>query len=650
MLKKYLFIVIVGILAASFVNAYTVVSNDTLYKIGLKFGIPHQTLCKINNLPNCNLIYPGQDIKTNELKLGGTLPIAGNTYYLAGSGITASVTSITLTSLTIPQTGYELQDSDFSSTFYITIEPGSTKRQEIVSCATVTQNANDTATLSGCSRGLIPFTPYTASTTYAFSHAGGTQVIFSDAPQLFNEYPAKSNAETITGVWTYDVFPKMLTTTSSPTTNDQFATKYYADSLTYAGAPDANTTVKGIVEEATNAEFIAGTGTGGTGARLFVSPGSIAAYKGTHWQATIENGDNTIAYGDVVYASSTTGRVYKVLATSPTNINKINGIAYEGSAIGENIHVLLPGSEIYDSNSWSIGDVVYVGDDGKPTSTAGTYKRVIGQVITDDAWVFNPTAVLETDVPTANAVPIADASSTLDSWITQILFGDGSDGNVTISVSTTLTRDMYYNNLAINDGQKITTAGWKIYVKESLTGGTTSTAIIERNATTTTGLTGGSTGGTVSGRGDVGPGFPTVLSWGGKGQDATGAGAQVAGSCSTTTPPYNVIQLLGLIDYTSSSSRAPILANGGGSGGGNSAASGASGGGLVLVASKDIVGKIQLEAKGANGASSAGGGGGGFVSLIYLTNNSATVTTDVSGGTGGTGTSQSGQTRIYSLR
>src|SRR3990167_5604437 len=114
-------------------------------------------------------------------ELGGiTNPVAGTTYTLAGSGISGSATSIILTSLTIPQTGYELLDADFSDTFYITIEPGSRTRQEIVSCTTVVQNAAGTATLSGCSRGLSPITPFTASSTLQFAHAGGTQVIFSD--------------------------------------------------------------------------------------------------------------------------------------------------------------------------------------------------------------------------------------------------------------------------------------------------------------------------------------------------------------------------------------------------------------------------------------------------------------------------------------
>ena len=34
------------------------------------------------------------------------------------------------------------------------------------------------------------------------------------------------------------------------------------------------------------------------------------------------------------------------------------------------------------------------------------------------------------------------------------IYGSGNDGNVTISTNTTLTRDMHYNNLTINDDKQ----------------------------------------------------------------------------------------------------------------------------------------------------------------------------------------------------
>lgn len=129
------------------------------------------------------------------------LPIAGSTYALAGGGVSPSATSITLQSFTLKQTGQKIADADLSDTFFITLEAGNNTRQEIASCTTVVQNANNTATLSGCTRGLSPITPFTASSTLKFSHGGGTAVTFADPPQFFNQYTAKENNETITGYW-----------------------------------------------------------------------------------------------------------------------------------------------------------------------------------------------------------------------------------------------------------------------------------------------------------------------------------------------------------------------------------------------------------------------------------------------------------------
>jgi hypothetical protein len=54
--------------------------------------------------------------------------------------------------------------------------------------------------------------------------------------------------------------------------------KEYIDNAIISGAADASETVKGLVEEATDAEMTAGTDTGGTGAKLFVPPSKIQTY------------------------------------------------------------------------------------------------------------------------------------------------------------------------------------------------------------------------------------------------------------------------------------------------------------------------------------------------------------------------------------
>ena len=64
----------------------------------------------------------------------------------------------------------------------------------------------------------------------------------------------------------------------------------------------------------------------------------------------------------------------------------------------------------------------------------------------------------------------------------QNLFGDGSDGDVTISGSTTLTRDMYYNDLTIESTGTLTTAGFRVFVKGTLQ--IDASGKIERNGNT----------------------------------------------------------------------------------------------------------------------------------------------------------------------
>jgi len=173
-------------------------------------------------------------------------------YRLAGSGISSSASSMTLTSLTISQNDYAIQDSDLSDTFYITLEPGDTDRQEFISCSTVGTNTGGNVSISGCTRGISPISPYTASSTLRFSHSGGSKVIFSNSPSLYDQALFKGNDETITGTYTFSSTGIPIFDTDPTITDDKhFATKKYADDLAIAGSPDATLTVKGLVEIAT---------------------------------------------------------------------------------------------------------------------------------------------------------------------------------------------------------------------------------------------------------------------------------------------------------------------------------------------------------------------------------------------------------------
>lgn len=407
-MRKFIIFLIIALFGlVNSVKAYQVESGDTLSSIAKKYNTTWQVLFENNpQIKDPNLIYVGQEILVdNETKLGGTLPVAGVTYTLSGSGVTASASSIPLTSLTIPQTGYELLDADFSTTFYVTFEPGNTKRQEIASCTTVTQNADNTATLSGCTRGLLPFSPYTASTSYQFAHAGGTSLIFSDAPQLFNEYPAKSNSETITGQWTYSAIPYIPT--STPTDDRHAVSLYQFQQATTTGGINASETQKGVGELATGAEASAATSAGSSGARLIL-PGSLASStssgsytvpvtKSTGYLDSSFGGaasslatlnSNTLVVENPASATSTAGTNKIVMTSSTSKISRdwLNEILAMSVVAGENISVTSSPLAVYrsaTSSKWHISDGDVSGArkvDGFALTSASSTGNMIVQV------------------------------------------------------------------------------------------------------------------------------------------------------------------------------------------------------------------------------------------------------------------------------
>lgn len=108
----------------------------------------------------------------------------------------------------------------------------------------------------------------------------------------------------------------------------------------------------------------------------------------------------------------------------------------------------------------------------------------------------------------AAKIPLADVNGEIGmSWINyNMIYGDGSDGNVTLGAgTTTLTRDMFYNNLTIPNGSVLDPAGYYVFVKGTLT--QQGNGKIARNgnnggagtaAVTTTAGTGGTAGSALS--------------------------------------------------------------------------------------------------------------------------------------------------------
>jgi hypothetical protein len=240
-------------------------------------------------------------------------------------------------------------------------------------------------------------------------------------------------------------------------------------------------------------------------------------------------------------------------------------------------------------------------------------------------------------------------------------YGDGSDGDVTISVNTTLTRDMVYNNLTVDVGVVLSPDGYRIFVKGTLTNNGTirrnGNAGAVNNGLTATRVLGGSQHGGTRGI-TASPGGPPTANdpdqeptIGGNGGDG-GAGSTSAGGtgavpvASTVGEPRALPFLMPICQgITDPSSRWWGGVSGCGGGGATGVAGGfaGSGGGVILIAARTIVNTGTIQANGGVGASGSaggggsgagGGGGGGFILLIYRSLDD-TGTIEAAGGAGG---------------
>lgn len=267
---------------------------------------------------------------------------SGGTTYTLQSSISSTQTTITLTSFTVPVSGtlitMAVMNTDIA---YMTIAPR-TSQSEFISFTGITQNADGTATLTGVTRGLDKNYPYTSSSSFKLPHAGSTQVILSDAPQVFNQYSVIANDETITG---RKVFPSSGGASSAlvgvsyvaPIQDTEIASKKYVDTVAIYGAPLATTTVAGIVQLPTDAQREAGTDIGSTlaglvlpnrqyGARNILGYGTAAGSPNTY-TVTLVPAPTAYATGQVV------GLVMPNQNTGSATIN-INGLGAKTIRLG----------------------------------------------------------------------------------------------------------------------------------------------------------------------------------------------------------------------------------------------------------------------------------------------------------------------------
>lgn len=176
----------------------------------------------------------------------------------------------------------------------------------------------------------------------------------------------------------------------------QKAIKAYADALAIAGAPDASTTAKGIVEEATQAEVDAGTAVGGTGARLFVNPSTILAPilggDGSDGPLSINAGTTTLTKDTYYTTVAISGTAilqtagYRLFASVSITVDASSGacIKNNGGAGGAGV----PGnpSTVGTAGAVATGNTLPAGSVGK-IGGAGGAVGVAGDAVTVSAGV-----------------------------------------------------------------------------------------------------------------------------------------------------------------------------------------------------------------------------------------------------------------------
>lgn len=197
-------------------------------------------------------------------------------------------------------------------------------------------------------------------------------------------------------------------------------------------------------------------------------------------------------------------------------------------------------------------------------------------------------------------------------------FGDGSDGDQSLSGTTALSRDFFYDDLTLADAAVLDANGYRVFVRGTLTMGEGSRISNDANGTT------GADSGTLGGGGSNEADLPRSLG---------GAGGCLPNRADPTASEGSVGDIRNAAQAVSGRLSSGALYTGGGYGGVDGFDPDGGGGGAVLV----VAGALEGPASGsasitARGGEGICGGGGGVAVVVSGTSLPTGVTLNVSGG------------------
>lgn len=251
-------------------------------------------------------------------------------FSLAGGGAVAGATSITLKSMTDIDGNALTMAGTFGTIGFGTLEPGNGALEEQISFTGLTTNSNGTVTLSGVSSVTFVY-PYTQTSGLAKTHAGSTTFVISNTSGFYDEMNSKLNDETITGTWTFpsaDPTRAGIGSDVDTAVATAFVTLGQLSRQAISGASNASTTVKGIVQLATQAQADARTTTGSTGALLVNTPDLVRDTLLSDYKADTGAANAYVITPVPAISAYTVGQIFTFKATNAnttTSTLNVNG-------------------------------------------------------------------------------------------------------------------------------------------------------------------------------------------------------------------------------------------------------------------------------------------------------------------------------------